>query len=269
MGLAITALFLLALAGGSMLLAQRSREHKRELRSALDEALNTAAARCTPPETVQSEGEQVTLSGGKADALVWHRLLAVADRGYLPVQIAQGALELLRAPLRPLAGPFSLKIHGTRVRLHFYSRVAMALRTVTPKLALTPFDELGLIASYRIDGRADQCLTEDHLQQQGIDSRDLHRIALAVLGQQFDADLPRRVLATGEPQQLRSDDGSAAAAILVIADFLQDDETINARLAGPDALWLTSSTDRWRDASTKLTAETLELVIDSRGYRIR
>lgn len=269
MDLAITALFLLALAGGSMLLVERSRERKRELRSALDEALSTAAGRCTPPETVQSEGEQVTLAGGKADALAWHRLLAVADRGSPPVQIAQGALELLRAPLRPLAGPFSLKIHGTRVRLHLCSQTAMALRAAAPKLALTPLDELRLVATYRIDGRADQCLTDDHLQQQGIDSRDLHRIALAILGQQFDADLPRRILATGEPQQLRSDDGSAAAAILVIADFLQDDNTLNARLAGPDALWLTSSTDRWRGAPTEVTAQPLELVIDSSGYRIR
>lgn len=192
------------------------------------------------------------------------RLLAVARRAGAEIAVAAGA-EVLRHPLQPLSGALSLKIHGARVRLHLVNPAVLELTPPEPRLARRQEPALSLAATYRIDGQTDQCVSEDHLRDQGIDTMDLHGIALAVLRQRFDDDLVRRLL-EGNPEDVRveSQDGSAAALLLVLADFLPPDARVVATLESPDRLVLEALSD-----STDPTAGTgLRLLVDDQGWKV-
>lgn len=201
---------------------------------------------------------------GRGYRLLRTRLLAVARRqaDADAETVIEAASELLRQPLRPLPGSLSLKIHGPRISLHLVSPTVLDLMAPEPRLARRPEPALRLTATYRIDGRADQCVSEDHLRDQGIDTTDLHGIALAVLRQGFDDDLVRRVVG-GARKIVESKDGTAAALILLLPDFLPPGAKVAASLDGPNRLVL----EPWAE-HTEPTTEQLRLPIDHCGWKV-
>jgi hypothetical protein len=262
-GLIATAMLVIVLGAA----VRRSRRRGIELNAALDRAL----AERLGAALVSSDG-QVTIAGGSL-RLPRQRLLALVRRGLDARTVAAAAGEALRQPLRPLVGPLSLKVHGPSIALHLVDPLVLELGAGESRLARTPLVDLGLSATYRVDGRPDQCVTEDHLRELAIDTRDVHGIALAVLRQHLDAELVTRALA-GERQTLQSTDGRAAAALLVVSGFIPAGARLAATLSAPDRLTL----EPWTEGAVPVNPGAgprqsrgeggTRLMIDHGGYEI-
>jgi hypothetical protein len=249
-------------------LVRRSRRRRRALLDSLLEALRSAAADLdAPPAVAVAEDRlRVTFAEGRREEMPWRRLLAATDRGHPPAAVAEAALLLLENPLRPMPGPLALKVHGLRVRACLVPAAAAPLLAGEPSLAVRPIAGLPLVATYRVDGRADACLTEDHLQEQAVDTHDVHGIALAVLRQGFDEAIVRRLTAESASQVVQTPDDGATAIVLVLQDFLPTDLVVEATLVRPDRLELRrSSAAPERDGEAR---GPLRLRIDADGWRI-
>ena len=239
-------------------LAVRSANRRRR---ALDARLSAAVERrCNEPLSWTDRRVRATTTGA---TLTRVRLRRAARKTDNIERAAKVAAELLTRPLVPMQGPLSLKVHGPRVGLHLVDPLVLDLLAPDARPAHRPEAELGLAATYRVDGRADRCVTEDHLSEQAIDTRDLHGIALAVLRQRFDEDLARR-LDAGESALIESDDGTAVATLLLLPDFLAPETRIEARLEGPDRLVLGASAE----PSGTAGHPALDLLISAQGWRV-
>ncbi len=273
MALSLFAIAFLALLAGALALLRRSRQRAAQLEAELVEALQQAS-RARPGLSFTIEPDAIAAGGAEARvALPRRRLTEATRRGHEPRAVAGAALDMLARPPRPLEGSFSLKIHGPRVRALLTTTTALALRPTEPRPAQKPLEDLGLVVTYAVGGRF---VTEDHLRDQGIDTRDLHGIALAVQRQERDGDLPRRALSSAAegspPEILRSTDGSAGAVLLTLADALAPGEALAARLAGQDWLALAPLGYSWPESADALENQavqpTIDLVIEPGGYRI-
>jgi hypothetical protein len=247
---------LVILLGGAI---RQARRRSAELNAALDRALDTHLG-----AALVRSNDGIALIGGDCH-LAHQRLLSLVRRGVGVEAVAAAAGEALRRPLRPLGRPLSLKIHGTRIELHLVNPLVLELGAREPSLARTPVTDLGLVATYRLDGRPEQCVTEGQLQELAIDARDLHGIALAVLRQTLDSRFVTRALA-GERLTLESADGRAAAALLVLSDFLPAGSRLAATLEGPDRLTLEPWTEE--TASGDSGGGGRRLMIRDDGYEI-
>ena len=250
-------------------LLRRARRRSAELDASILRAIESRAESLSPSCSVIVEPGAVGLRG-RPSRLPWPRLVAAARGGQSVEAIASAAIQLLLEPLRPLPGSFNLKIHGTRTSIHLVSSAVLALLPRDPRLASQPLPPLNLAATYRVDGQAHQCITEDHLFEIGIDGRDIHGIGLAVLRQGFDEASVRRVLESGTPSEIRSTDGTAGAQLLVIGDFLSPPVKLSARLEGTDHLTLAPDGHDWAPSEpTSRQPSPPTLTVDSRGFRIR
>ncbi len=273
MALFLFTLASLALLAGALVLVRRSRQHAAQLETELVEALEQAS-RARPALLFTIEPESIAAGDGPPRvALPRRRLTDAIRRGHEPRAVAGAALDLLARPPRPLEGAFSLKIHGPRVRALLTTPTVMALRPAEPRPAQRLLEDLGLVVTYAVGGRF---VTEDHLRDQGIDTRDLHGIALAVQRQERDEDLPRRALASGQesprPEVVRSTNGGAGALLLTLPDSLAPGQALTARLAGPNWLGLAPLGYPWPAPADALESRAvhppIDLVIEPGGYRI-
>lgn len=234
-----------------------SRRRAAEFETALHEVLRQRLG----GDLVITEQRLSLVSGG--DSLLRTRLVAAARAQPATEVVVAAACAVLRRALRPLAGSLSLKIHGTRVGLHFVSPTVLELTAPEPRLARRPEPDLGLVATYRIDGRSDQCVSEDHLREQAIDTADLHGIALAVLRQRFDEALVARVVG-GAREIVESQDGTAATLLFALPDFLPSGARVAAVLESPDRLVL----EPWSENAGPAAGNGLALAIDARGWKV-
>jgi hypothetical protein len=273
MGLILAAVALLTSLAAAVALVRRSRRRAAALEAEILAALYEQA-RSRPGLSITVEPAVILAgNGGSRVALPRRRLTEAARKGHGAPALAAAACDLLAEQPRPLPSSFSLKIHGPRVRARLATAAALALRPREPRPAQKWLEDLQLAVTYCV---GDHFLTEDHLREQGIDTRDLHGIALAVQRQEFDEELPRRALASGaekpRPEILRSKDGSAGALLLTLADALRPGEALAARLAGPDWLGLAPIAFSWpASADTPETPPThpaIDLRIEPGGYRI-
>jgi hypothetical protein len=245
-------------------LARRGRQRRAARLAGLVAAVRTAAAALDEPPDLELGADRLVARDTGA-AIPHRRLLRAADLGHSAAAIAEAALLLLRTPLRPLQGPLALKIHGPRLRLCLLPAASVPLWPAEPRWAWLPIDALPLVATYRVDGRADACLTEDHLRERALDARDVHGIALAVLRQHFDEALVER-LAAG-PQTLTEDGDASTGAILVLADFLPPGLAVEAVLEAPSRLQL-RRLPASPDPSPRTAVPPLRLCIEHGGRRI-
>ncbi len=144
---------------------------------------------------------------------------------------------------RPFAGEFDLKRHGSRV-LPRLADEGLELLSLEPRpVRHTAADSGGLATIYLVDGEPRPAyLAEEHLRGAGIDARDVHGVALAVLRQRFEEAPVRAALAGGEVAVIAPEDGCGASRLLLLAEVLRGGEALFA--AAPTAGRLLVAGDR-------------------------
>lgn len=254
--LAVVAALLL---GGAFTALIRASQRRRAAR---DAALLAALRERLGNDSLVASDRHLSVEGNRY-RLPLRRLLKVARRTDDDAALAAAAVEHMREPLQPLPGSLSLKIHGTRIGVHCVRPLRLDLMGAGSRLARRPEPTLGLTTTYRVDGRADQCVSEAHLQEQAIDTTDLHGIALAVLRQNFDEELVARLL-SGSRQVVESQDGSAAALLMALPDFLPTPTRLLVTVEGPDRLVL----EPWPEEAPAAPPAGLTLEIDDQGWKV-
>ena len=138
---------------------------------------------------------------------------------------------------RPFAGAFELQGHGARTLPRLADEGLSLLALEPAPVRHVAADAAGLATIYLIDGEPRPAyVTEDHLDAAGIDARDLHNVALAVLRQRFDEAEPRRALAGEGVVSMAPEDGCGGSRILLLAEALRRDETLFAAAPAPGLL---------------------------------
>ena len=152
---------------------------------------------------------------------------------------------------RPFAGRFELQDHGART-LPRLADEALALLALEPApVRHVAADAAGLATIYVVDGEPHPAyVTEDHLGGAGIDARDLHNVALAVLRQRFDEAEPRRALAGEGVVTMAPEDGCGGSRILLLPEALRRDETLFAAAPAPGLLLVAAERRALDDALT-------------------
>ncbi|MFQ5350887.1 MAG: hypothetical protein ACE5EG_10630 [Thermoanaerobaculia bacterium] len=137
---------------------------------------------------------------------------------------------------RPWAGEFDLKSHGRRTlpRLADEGLGLLALEPMPVRFTAAEPGDLPTI--YLIDGEPEPVyVTDEHLADAGIDTRDLHGVALAVLRQRFDESEVRSAL-IGRVVRIAPADGCGGSRLLLLPEALGDDEALYASAPAPDLL---------------------------------
>lgn len=137
---------------------------------------------------------------------------------------------------RPLAGPFDLKVHGARV-LPRLADGGLRLLRLEPAVRFVAADAAGLETLYVVNGDSRPAyLTEEHLRDAGIDARDLHGVALAVLRQRFDDSQVRAALGDRRAVAVEPPDGCGASRLLLLPEALGAGERLLAAAPSPALL---------------------------------
>lgn len=154
---------------------------------------------------------------------------------------------------RPLAGELDLKSHGARI-LPRLADPGLDLLADEPRAArYTDADAAGLATIYVVD-RAPQSVyvTEDQLQGAGIDARDLHGVALAVLRQRFDDRPVRAAVDGGGTVTIAPPDGCGGSRLLLLAEALGAGESLYAAVPAPERLLFDSDRERLAKALVRV-----------------
>ena len=138
---------------------------------------------------------------------------------------------------RPFAGRFDLKEQGARVLPRLADEGLELLHLDPPPVRFTAAGSAGLPTIYLLaDEPRPAYLGDEHLAAAGIDARDVHGVALAVLRQRFDEDEARRALDGGGPVRIEPADGCGGSRLLLLSEILGDGETLFAAAPGPALL---------------------------------
>lgn len=150
---------------------------------------------------------------------------------------------------RPLAGELDLKSHGANT-LPRLADPGLDLLADEPRPArYTAADAAGLATIYVVDGAPQPVyVTEDQLQGAGIDARDLHGVALAVLRQRFDERPVRAAVDGGETVTLAPPDGCGGSRLLLLSEALGAGETLYAAAPAADRLLVDADRERLAEA---------------------
>ena len=138
---------------------------------------------------------------------------------------------------RPFAGDFDLKSHGVRI-LPQLADEGLALLELEPgAVRYTSVDSPGLPMIYLVDGESRPVyLTDEHLDRAGIDARDVHGVALAVLRQRLDESRVRAVLGGAMVETIEPADGCGGSRLLLLPELLREGETLFASAPTPSRL---------------------------------
>lgn len=137
---------------------------------------------------------------------------------------------------RPFAGEFDLKSHGARV-LPRLADDGLPLLALEPAVRFVAPDSAGLATIYIIDGEPRPVyLTDGHLDGSGIDARDVHGVALAVLRQRLEETRLRAALDSARVETLEPVDGCGGSRLLLLPELLRRDETLFAAAPSPGRL---------------------------------
>jgi hypothetical protein len=234
----VTALWIALAAAAAVVGVGWVRRRRRLAREACRRRLAELLARRRPEIALLAAGGRTVRLEGAGDAV------AAVDLGRLGGALRQrdaAAGERLMLALadaaavgpRPLAGVFELKEHGARTLPRLAGEGQPLLLREPPPVLFT-LAELGLAVLYLVDG--ERFVSAEHLRQAGIDERDLHGVALAVLRQRSDEAEPRRALRGGEAVRLESADGCGGSRILLLPEALEPGERLWATAPSPAVL---------------------------------
>jgi hypothetical protein len=150
-------------------------------------------------------------------------------------------LCFLTSPLVPLAGPLSLKLHGSRLLprpSHPETLVALS-RQAPPAVGRSA--ELACPLLYVVaETEPTAYVPEAAVREAGIDVPALHGVAVAVLRQRLDPTPVARALAGDEVVEVRPADGCGAARVALLPELLAPGERLTAVALDPATLLLAS-----------------------------
>ena len=173
-------------------------------------------------------------------------LLRVAERratGDERLALCRAFAARLALTAAPLAEEFDLKIHGPRLVPTLISSDFLELLPERRQVPTTAIADTGLYAIYTVSGEGEgdgalSYLVDDHLRAVGVDRRDIHGIAIAVLRQRFEPADVAELPATGALRVRTTGLTHTAAALLVLGESLGPGETLFAAVPRSDRLWL-------------------------------
>ncbi len=138
---------------------------------------------------------------------------------------------------RPLAGEFDLKRHGARTLPRLADEGLALLELEPPPARFVAIEAAELPWVYLVDGEPrPSYVTEEQLAGAGIDARDLHGVALAVLRQRFDEAAVRAALDGADAVEIAPADGCGGSRLLLLPEALGGDETLFAAAPSPELL---------------------------------
>lgn len=155
------------------------------------------------------------------------------DRERLLLSVADAA----RHGPRPFAGDFDLKRQGPRTLPRLADEGLGLLDLGAPAVRHAAVEAAGLTTVYVVDGAPRPAyLTDEHLAGAGIDARDVHGVAIAVLRQRFEEEPVRAALAGGEAALIETADGCGGSRLLLLPEALRRDEAVFAAAPTPGRL---------------------------------
>jgi hypothetical protein len=164
-------------------------------------------------------------------------------RGGVPADrtaIYAGAVEQLLHRKPDRSQPLSMATHGHSIGLHLVTADFFGQNGPPTGAPHTPIPGLdGLLAVYVLDLADGHCvLSEEDRGLLGIDTTEMHRLALEHLRRGFSRQMVSEVLTTGELSAIQFHDSFDAARLLVLPEFLQENEELLALVPHRDMLVL-------------------------------
>lgn len=109
-----------------------------------------------------------------------------------------------------------------------------------------PLENTGLIVTFvRYTKHAGMYLTQENLNQLGIDEHEAMKLALENLRKRTGADMVRPVLDEQSPMLINVRDGYDSARLLLVPEFLKKGETVAAVVPDRDTFLLAPVPDDW------------------------
>lgn len=211
--------------------------------------------------SLERDGWQARPAGPRTVEIVQRdELLAAVDLDRLERALTRAPADQRRRVLRTVAaaagqrpaalpGPYALKRHGVLTVPRLASE---GLLVVTAALAPVTGDPLageGPRVVYQLLGEPGLTLVaEHHLAAAGIDQRDLHGVALAVLRQRSDLAGAVAAARAGELVSIASEDGCGGSRLLLVAEHLSAGEQLFAAAPEP-ALLVVAGAREWLEAA--------------------
>lgn len=170
------------------------------------------------------------------------------------------AVEQFLNPKPDRSQPLSLATHGDSIKLHLVTAEFLKQATHPSGIPHMPVPGLGgLLAVYLLDLADGLCyLSEKDRGLLGIDTAEMHRLALEHLRRDFPRQMVSDVLTGGNPSAIQFQDSLNATRLLLIPECLQQNEELIALIPHRDMLLLLPAAMRQEPGKLEQAVQTLE-----------
>ena len=161
------------------------------------------------------------------------------------------AVEQLLNPEPDTSQPLSMATHGDSIMLHLVTAECYKQIASPSGIPHTPIPGLdGLLAVYLLDvAGSPPYLSENDRKVLGIDTAEMHRLAIEHLRRGFPRQLVEGALAGGNAAAIQIQDSFNAARLLLLPEFLQQNEELLALIPHRDILVILPAAARHEPAT--------------------